>query len=276
MDPFEFVEKTNTLFAKYQISFPRDFPKYSTIGREFYGKKVDDFPIYDFLLCIYCCILVEDEYGINTPKILRWELIKPNSNSVIHHTCSMAVIALYYLKEGFTISISLEKENELNPDLLINNLKCEIKTIQESDWTREIDPKTGFGKRKTRGPDLCYDIGKFIGKVNSGYKGILQGDVVFANLTLKSFGELSSDLRGLGHGDKLKYGLPEPKKCRIIFFSRIYLNCIGYYIDFEPRLWNIIEIASGFEYQRVIFSFDMPADEKSHEIKLPIPLEDEN
>lgn len=57
---------------------------------------------------------------INTSKILRWELIKPNSNRGIHHACSMAVIALYYLKEGYDVSIPLEKENKLNPDLFID------------------------------------------------------------------------------------------------------------------------------------------------------------
>lgn len=60
----------------------------------------------------------------------------------------MAVIALYYLKEGYNVSIPIEKKNELNPDLIINSLKCEVKTIQESDCTREIDPETGFGKKK--------------------------------------------------------------------------------------------------------------------------------
>lgn len=211
VDPIKFVNKVNTLLTKYQITIPKDFPKHSTVDREFHGEKIDDFPIYDFVICIHCCIFIEEEFGIDTSKIVRWELIKPNSNRGIHHACSMAVIALNYLKEGYNVSIPPEKENELNPDLIINDLKCEVKTIQESDWTKEIDHETGFGKRKSRGPDLCYDIGTFIGKENSGYKGILQGDVVFADLTLKSFGEIFGDIRGLGYGDKLKYGLPKLK-----------------------------------------------------------------
>lgn len=275
VDPIEFVDQVNALFAKYQITIPKDFPKYTIREKKFHGKKVDDFPIIDFLICIHCCIIIQDEYGIDTSKILRGELIKPNSNRGINHACSMAVIALYYLKEGYKVSIPVEKKNELNPDLIINNLRCEIKTIQESDWSNEIDPETGFGKRKTRGPDLCYDIGKFLEKEKSGYKGILQGDVVFADLTLKSLGDISSDIRGLGYGDKLKYGLPEPKKYRIIYFSRHYLNCIGYTIDFESRLWNLIDIASKMEYQRTVFSFSLPANGKSHEIKLPTPPDDE-
>jgi len=82
----------------------------------------------------------------------------------------------------------------------------------------------------------------------------------------------------LGYGNKLKYGLPELKKYRIIFFSRsrFYLNCIGYYIDFEPRLWNAINIAAGVKYQRVVFSIDIPADGKFHKVKLPTPPDDED
>ncbi|MHA2126628.1 MAG: hypothetical protein ACW99E_15105 [Promethearchaeota archaeon] len=275
VDPVEFVEKSNALFARYQIIIPKDFPKYNTPEKTNHEKKVDDFPIFDFLICIHCCILLEEEYGIDSSKLLRRELVKPNSNIGIHHACSIAVIALFYLKEGHDVSIPFEKKNELNPDLTIDNLKCEVKTIQESDWTSEIDPATGFGKRKSRGPDLCYDLGTFIGKENSGYKGILQGDMVFADLTLKSFGDLSSNIRGLGHGDKLKYGLPIPKKYRMIFFSRHNLDCVGYYIDFEPRLWTLIDIASGIEYQRATFSFNIPGDGKFHKIKLPTPPEDQ-
>jgi len=276
VDPIDFVKKANTLIARYKIIIPKDFPKYSTIEREINNKKVDDFPVIDFLICIHCCSLIEEKYGINTSKILKNELILPNSNRGINHACSMAVIALNYLEEGYDVSIPLEEKNKLNPDLIIKELKVEVKTIQESDWMREIDPETGFGKRKSRGPDICYDIGTFIRKNDSGYKGILQGDVVFADLTLKSFGEISGDIRGFGFGDKLKYGLPEPKKCKIIYFSRSNLNCVGYYIDFEPRLWNLIDVASGFEYQRVVFSFDLPNDGKSHKVKLPTPPEEEN
>lgn len=275
MDPVEFVEKTNALLAKNQVKIPEDFPKYTSAKTKIDDKKVDDFPIRDFLICLHCCILMEEEYGIDTSKILRSELIKPNSNRGIHHACSMAVIAYYYLSNGFKVSIPIEKKEEINPDLIINNLRCEVKTIQESDWSKEIDPETGFGKKKSRGPDICYDIGVFIAKKNSGYKGILQGEVVFADLTLKSFGEFTGTIRSLGHEDKLKYGLPTPKKCRIIFFSRTYLNCIGYYIDFEPRLWNTINVASSMEYQKAILSFSLPGDGKLHKITLPTPPEDE-
>ncbi|MFX1500206.1 MAG: hypothetical protein ACFFDH_04485 [Promethearchaeota archaeon] len=275
VEPAEFVEKANALFTKNQIKIPNDFPKYSTIQKKFNDKKVDDFPVYDFLICIHCCILLEDEYGINTSKILRRELIRPNSNRGIHHACSIAVIALYYLKAGNNVSIPFEKDDTPNPDLIINDLKCEVKTIQESDWESEIDPETGFGKKKTRGPDLCYDIGKFIEKEDSGYKGILQGDVVFADLTLKSVGEITSDISSYCYGDKLKPGLPDLKKCRIIFFSRYCLDCVGYFVDFEPRLWNLINIASGMEYQKAILSITIPGNGKPHKIELPTPPEDE-
>ena len=171
----------------------------------------------------------------------------------------------------FEVKIPLENEDHPNPDLIINDIKCEVKTIQEYDWSKDIDPETGFGKKKERGQDLCYDIGTFIAKEKSGYKGILQGEMIFADLTLKSLGEVISSIKEFGHGDKLKYGLPEIKKYRILYFSRIYLDCVCYYIDFEPRLWNLIDVASGLEYQRAIHTFKIPADGKSHKVKLPAP-----
>jgi len=275
LDPEEFVKNVNNIFAKYKILIPNDYPKESTIHKD-KDKEVDDFPIRDFLLCIHCCIVIEEEYRINTSKILRWELIKPNSNAGIHHACSMVVIALNYLKKGFNVKIPFEGENKKNPDLIINELRCEIKTIQEKDWLKEIDTETGLGKRKSRGPDICYDLGTFIAKEKSGYKGILQGDVIFADLTLKSFGETFSDVKGLGYGDKLHYGLSELKKCRIIFIARFDLDCIAYYIDFEPRLWDLINIATGFEYQPAVFSFSIPANGIFRKVNFPNPPEDDD
>lgn len=137
VDPIEFVNKTNALFAKYQIVIPKDFPKHSTVKRKFRGKNADDFPYSDLLICIHCCNLIEEEYKIDTSKILRWELIKPNSDMGIHHACSMALIAYYYLKEGYEVMIPFEKEGQLNPDLIINNLKCEIKTNQKPIPTKK-------------------------------------------------------------------------------------------------------------------------------------------
>ena len=110
LKPLEFVKKINSLLAKYRIIIPKDFPKHSNIKRKIGDKKVDDFPKIDFLICLHCCILIEDEYGIDTSKILRWELIKPNSNGGIHHACSMAVIALNYLKKKYSVSIHREKK----------------------------------------------------------------------------------------------------------------------------------------------------------------------
>jgi hypothetical protein len=187
----------------------------------------------------------------------------------------MATIALHYLNEGRMVSIPTEKDDQLNPDLIIDNFKCEVKTIQEKDWEKEIDPETGFGKVKSRGADLCYDVGKFIEKENSGYKGILQAEMVFADLTLKSFGEVSKDIRGFGYEDNFKKGLPELKKYRIVFFSRYNLECVAYYVDFEPRLWKLINLASGIEYQPAKLSFSIPADGKPHRIEIPPPPEED-
>ena len=185
----------------------------------------------------------------------------------------MAIIALYYMNYGYNVEIPFEKSNQYNPDLLINDLKCEIKTIHESDWMRDVDPDTGFGKEKFHGSDVCYDIGTFIGKENSGYKGILQGDVIFADLTLKSLGNLLSTIKFFLKENKMEYTLPEPKKHRIIYFSRRFKECKGYYLDFDPKLWNLIEIASKIMYQKAMFSFRAPANGKFHKVELPEPPE---
>lgn len=98
--PTKFVDKANALFEKYQIQIPNNFPNYSTIEHRIKGKKVDNFPIRDFLICIYCCIILDQNYKMDPSKILRSELIKPNSNRGIHHACSMATLSLNYLKKS--------------------------------------------------------------------------------------------------------------------------------------------------------------------------------
>jgi hypothetical protein len=223
------------------------------------------------LTCIYCCIIIEEKYGIDISKILRWELIKPNSRRGIIHASSMATIALNYLNNGYVVSIPHEVKNQYNPDLIINSINSEIKTILQSDWTKDIDPETGYGKERSRGEDICYDIGAFIGKKNSGYKGILQSDLIFADLSQKSLGELLADSYMFGFNDKINFIMPEPKKFRIIFFYKHFTNCKGYYLDFEPKLWNLINVASGINYIRTMFKFDIPGNGKMHKIDLPPP-----
>lgn len=259
IEPLFFFEKANMLLDKYKIKVPDDYSKQCFVDRSS-EKAAYSFP-YEFFTCIYCCITMEEKFGIDTSKILRWELIKPHSRRNIMHACSMAVIALYYLNNDYDVVFPKEKQDENNPDLLINDLKCEIKTIQRADWTSEIDPETGFGNEHSRGVDLCFDIGTFIAKEKSGFKGILQGDVVFADFTEKSLGELIADAMTFGNKEKITYTLPVPKKYRLIFFTRNFTNCKDYFLDFQPKLWENIVLAFHISYIPYIFEFKIPVED---------------
>lgn len=127
IEPLFFFEKANMLLDKYKIKVPDDYSKQCFVDRSS-EKAAYSFP-YEFFTCIYCCITMEEKFGMDTSKILRWELIKPHSRRNIMHACSMAVIVLYYLNNDYDVVFPKEKQDENNPDLLINDLKCEIKTI---------------------------------------------------------------------------------------------------------------------------------------------------
>ncbi len=252
INPIEFVKKANKLFTKYNIKVSNDYSKDFTIKMKGMGwERVYNFPTEEFLLCVKNCLCIEEDYEIDTSKVLRKELIRPRSRRRVMHACSMSVIMLYYLKKGFKVEIVTENTHK-TPDLKINNLNCEIKTLMEWDWTEEMNLLTGKGKEKSHSENLCYDIGIFISKKNSGHKGIKQSDVIFADLSLKSLGELfnlPSDLQfddsSLEEFLKLvedsRLELPELKENRIIFFSRIKTECFGFYIDFQPELWSFIK-----------------------------------
>lgn len=154
--------------------------------------------------------------------------------------------------------------------MIINGLDCEIKTIMEVDWEKDMDPKTGKFKIHTQGENLCYDIGAFISKSKSGYKGIKQADVIFADLSLKSIGSLLANIHFIKDNKNIGCNLPEPKKNRIIFFSKTQLDCIGFFVDFDPRLWEYIKIDDS-KTQRAILEFKIPANGKFHKFELPPP-----
>jgi len=252
INPLEFVEKANKLFTKYNIKVPKDYLKDFTIKMEGMGwERVYNFPKEQFLLCIKNCLCIEEDYEIDTSKLLRKELIRPRSRRGVIHACSMSVIMFYYLKKGLKVELVIENTYK-TPDLKINDLNCEIKTLMEWDWTEEMNPLTGKGKKKSLSENLCYDIGTFIEKRNSGHKGIKQSDVIFADLSLKSLGELfdlpseiqfddSSLEEHLKLVEDSRLELPELKENRIIFFSRIKTECFGFYVDFQPELWSFIK-----------------------------------
>ncbi len=167
----------------------------------------------------------------------------------------MSVIALYYLNKGCVVTIPYEKRDQKNPDLIINDLKCEIKTVLESDWTKKMDPLTGKGEERKYSENICYDLGTFI--ANKVARGIGQSEVIFADLSLKHFGDITrtalSDKSALTTEELSSYGnffkilsgtlleLPDPKKNRIIVFSRVNTDCYGFFLDLQFELWDFIK-----------------------------------
>ncbi|MQY78160.1 MAG: hypothetical protein GH151_03060 [Bacteroidetes bacterium] len=233
-----FVEKANALFNKHNIKVPAGYPANVHINSALYksmGRQVVFYPWNEFTLCVYCCIIIEEQYGKDVSKIIQKELMEPNSRSGILHASSMASIALFYLKNGSSVVIPYEQDYQKNPDLVIDNFDCEVKVIDESDWTANIDQCTGKGKQRSLSEDICYDVGQFISKKDSGHKGIRQSDVIFANLSLKSFGLIESML-----GTKNDI-FPDLRKCRIIYFAKRLTELLGFYLDFDPSLWNLIK-----------------------------------
>jgi len=200
-------------------------------------------------------LLIGKVYDVSTLKLIKKELIEPNSRDHIIHACAMSVISLYYLNKGYDIKIPFEIKNQKNPDLKINDLNCEVKTSLESDWTKVIDPFTGKERRRKYSENLCYDLGTFI--KNKGARGIGQSEVLFVDLSLTHLGSIidiglsdisrlppseSSELRELLNiinNSLIK--LPQPKKDRIIFFARANTTCYGFYFDLQPELWNMIK-----------------------------------
>jgi len=234
MSPSVFVEKANRLFNEYNIKVPSDYPKNCSVTTKYYGETVVN-TMDEFANCVASCILIKEQFDIDVSKIIRYELIEKNSRSGILHADSMAAVALYYLKNNASVLIPKEQANQCNPDLLIDSLNCEIKVVDESDWTVDIDMSTGEGKKHSLSEDICYDIGMFIGKRDSGHKGIKQSDVIFADLSRKSFGFIENML-----GIK-RNGFPKLHKYRIIYFAKIISEFSSFYLDFDPYLWELIK-----------------------------------
>ncbi len=230
----DFVHKANILFQEYNIQVPDNYPNLKTLNRNIFSN-IEINPMNDFAICVASCILIREKFNIDVSKIIRNELIENNSRHGILHANSLASIALYYLNKGSKILIPRELNNQYNPDLVINNFSCEVKVIDESDWTQDIDLDTGKGKQRSLSEDLCYDIGQFISKRDSGHKGIKQSDIIFADLSLKSFGWIENIV------DKKKPGFPNLKKYMIIYFAKKITDISSYYLEFDPLLWELIK-----------------------------------
>ncbi len=230
----EFVNRANALFQEYNVKVPQDYPKLRAVDRKYFGKS-EVSPMNQFANCVASCIVIKDEFKYDVSKIIRDELIAPNSRHGILHADSLATIVLYYLRNGSQVVTPREVDGQSNPDLVIDGYPCEVKVIDESDWTRDIDPDTGQGKQRLLSEDICYDIGQFIGKRDSGHKGIKQSDVIFADLSFKSFGWIEN-ITG-----KKNIGFPKLKKYIIIYFTKKRTNISSYYLEFESALWDLIK-----------------------------------
>lgn len=224
----EFCEKANSLFGFYRIKVPKDYVVTSP---------------NDFAICVASCILIHEKYNLDVEKILKNELlIKSKEKNQINHAVSLASTALFYLENGCKVEIKKEKEDQYNPDLLINGIDCEVKVLQEPSWISDVN-ENGQTKEHDLFLDLSYDLGCFLSKENSGYKGIKQADVVLADLSNRS---LSWIKKFMEYQNKFPVScFPEIKRNRIIYFTRKIKEFSGFYIDFQPELWRIIKNNSG-------------------------------
>ena len=110
-----FVEKANALFNKHNIKVPRGYPKNVQVNKTLFqsmGRNTICYPWNEFTVCVYCCIIIEEQYDKNVSKIIQKELIAPNSRSGILHACSMASIALFYLNNGSSVMIPNEQDDQ--------------------------------------------------------------------------------------------------------------------------------------------------------------------
>lgn len=235
MTPRYFADKANELFSRYHIRVPDDYPSQGTSKKSLKSRTVISIPWDEFTICVGCSILIDQKFNKDIGRILKNELVTANSYGNILHVSALSAIVLYYLKNEFNVDIPKEQKNKYNPDMIINGLNCEVKVVEESDWTLDINPRTGQGKNRILSEDIAYDIGKFIS--NRACEGIKQGDVILADLSLKSF----DMIRENGWITKNRPGLADLQKYRIIYFAREIIYFDSFFIDFDPRLWQLIK-----------------------------------
>lgn len=230
----EFVEDANKIFKKYKIKIPKNYPQDENRSAIF--PRVSYMNIWpEFVLCVRNCIIIEKKFNMKTDKIIKNELIIPNSESGILHACAFSIILLYYLKEGKKVEILKEVKNQTNPDLLIDGISCDVKTKKDGDLFINIE--TGEPRERIIIEDILYDIGSFISKKNGAYKGIKQADVIFVDFS-RRWAWQYIDFANLANK-----GFPELKKNRMIFFARYTLNpsdIYSYFIDFQSEFCKII------------------------------------
>lgn len=238
----DFITQANDLLDKYSIEVPEEFPKPTVCEDALYGKVAKHYND-EVGICFCNCVKLEEKYSINTSKLLH-ELI--NFNEILH-SASVSEVCVNYLESGHTVQLFPTSDTEKRPDILIDGIFCDVKVIQEADWTKEAlrdehiaeFRKTGWGPSHYISDDVCYDVGMSIS--NRATKGIKQADMLLVDLSLKS-------LRRLYEAGVVKeQKLPDPRKNRVVFFCRSYgdsssvFNCFGYYLDFDPSLWDVVK-----------------------------------
>ncbi len=229
-----FVNKANELFSRYRIRVPDNYPSEGISKKFEHLGKVNMSPWNEFAICVGCSILIDQEFNKDVRRILKNELVMANSYGNILHASALSAVVLYYLRKGFDVDIPKEQEKP-NPDFIINGLNCEVKAVRESDWTLDINPRTGQSENRILSEDIAYDIGKFIS--NPGYKGIKQSDVILADLSMKSFGLIREN----GWITENRPGLADLQKYRIIYFAREIIYFDSFFMDFDPHLWELIK-----------------------------------
>ena len=238
----DFITQANGLMDKYAIKVPEDFPR-PTVCEDALSGKVAKYYNDEVGICFCNCIKLEGKYSINTSKLLH-ELI--NFNEILH-SASVSEVCANYLESGHNVQLFPKSDTGKKPDVLFDGIFCDVKVIQEADWTKEAlrDEHIEEFRKEGQGPwhyisdDVCYDVGMSIS--NRAAKGIKQAEMLLVDLSLKSLPFLYE--AGVVKESKL----PDPQKNRVVFFCRSYgdsssvFNCFGYYLDLDPSLWDVVK-----------------------------------
>ena len=242
IEPEKFIEIYKKITEEYEFQITQDFYQKFKEERTAFGKKqyvgIDPLEyIIDFL--IQCNTLLEK--GIEISPLFN-EFRKSGDIYQLRHSCSLSYLTSIYALNGYEIKF-LTYSSGKSPDFSINGISSDLKVIQQSDL-EAIHMRKGREFRTNLSEDICYDIGMSIR--DRLCEGIKQSDLVFIDLGSKSLTSLYLEEKF----DSSSEVLPEPKKCRVIYFCRIGPNIFigrkgtfsffGVFIDFDINIWNYI------------------------------------
>lgn len=242
-EPEDFVNASNNLLDSRKIKVPREFPQPITQEQSALGKTEVRYNHW-LAVCMANCIKLERLYQTNTSRLLR-ELMNREPSTMLH-SASISVLAIEYLSRGFPVALSPQIKADKKPDLMINNILCDVKTIRETDWLKEAVTEanvkkfrqTGMGPPLTISERITYEVGMAIR--DRALEGIRQADMLYFDFSLKYLPWLYR----IGKVEEKE--LPQPKKYRFAFFDWVYgdkdrkRDCSGYYIDLDSSLWDVL------------------------------------